>query len=291
MKQTKKFVKKYRKSILVSLFVIVFAVGVVVGSFFLPQRSLRSATKRTPIYPSIYITGSDGKTSTMDPMVSAMVADKETHAKRGLVIVVNTDNDKLTVTGKISENNHYPTIEVGMVKGTNNSLKYERALKDVMSYLGSHYNVSYANVLGFSAGGAGTYRYLLQYGYDRSLPPVKKFLSLDGQYNASTAQPTQTLDNVLQNGPVNQTKYYQYWTANYEKLDPSIQVVLLAGDFNQEKETDGVVPWADAFSIYPLLRKNGNPVEYYVFKGNNTYHADVPKNAEAINYVKVFFYE
>jgi uncharacterized alpha/beta hydrolase family protein len=178
-----------------------------------------------------------------------------------------------------------------MVKGTNNSLKYEGALKAVMTYLAKHYTVSYANVLGYSAGGSGVYRYLIQYGYDRSLPPIKKWVSLDGQYNASTAQPSQTLNDVLANGPKTQTKYYQYWIQNYQKLDSSIQVIFLAGNYDSTKETDGVVPWADTFSVYHLLTKNGNPVEHFIFKGANSYHADVPKNTEAINYVKVFFYE
>ncbi len=278
------------KKIWISLTVLlIFGAGIAVGHYIIPPK-LPTATKKTPIYPSIYITGSSGQISSIDPMVAGMVADKTTKAERGLEIVVNTDNT-LKVSGKISARNHYPTIEVGMQKGTNNSLKYEAALKAVMTYLGKHYDIPYANVLGYSAGGSGVYRYLIEYGYDRSLPPVKKFLSLDGQYNASTAQPTQTLDEVLKNGPANQTKFYQYWTQNYKKMDSNIQVVLLAGDNGSKKQTDGVVPWADAFSIYSLLVKNNNPVEHFIFKGTYSDHADVPKNTEAINYVKVFFYE
>ena len=195
------------------------------------------------------------------------------------------------MTGKIDKRNTYPTIEVGMVKGTNNSLKYEGALKAIMSYLGKHYNIPYANVLGYSAGGSGVYRYLIEYGYDRSLPPIKKWVSLDGQFNASTSQPDQTLAQVLTNGPKVKTKYYDYWLQNYERVDKSIQVVLLAGDYDSEKQTDGTVPWADSFSIYPLLMKNGNSVVHYLIKGKDTSHAEMPHNQQAINYIKVFFYE
>lgn len=242
------------------------------------------------VTPTIYITGSSGTISSIDPMIDGILQDKNIHAKRGLNIIVNTDNS-LTVTGKIDDRNRQPIIEVGMQKGTNNSLKYEAALKSVMTYLAGHYDIPYANVMGYSAGGSGVYRYLLEYGYDRSLPPVKKFLSLDGQYNASTAQPDQTYQEVLKDGPKIQTKYYKYWLDNYQKLDSSIQVSFLAGDDDSKKETDGVVPWADTFSVYPLLIKNGNPVSYYIFKGENSDHADVPKNKEAIEHAKVFFYE
>ena len=34
-----------------------------------------------------------------------------------------------------------------------------------------------------------------------------------------------------------------------------IQVVLLEGAYDTKKETDGTVPWADGFSIYPLRQQ------------------------------------
>jgi uncharacterized alpha/beta hydrolase family protein len=277
------------------------ATAVVAGSFGFavgksqnhPSKVELTETQRqqiSAIYPSIYITGSSGAISSIDQIVVGVTADKTTKAERGLEIIVNTDNS-LTVKGKIDRMNHYPTIEVGMEKGTNNSLKYESALKSVMTYLGAHYNIPYANVMGYSAGGSGVYRYLLEYGKDTSLPPVEKFVSLDGQYNASTAQPDQTLADVLANGPKIKTKFYQYWEQNYQKLDPNIQVTFLAGDYNNVKQTDGVVPWADTFSIYHYLQKNGNPVSYFIVKGTNTSHVDVPKNMQAINYIKTAFYK
>lgn len=242
------------------------------------------------IYPSIYITGSGGKISSIDPIVQGVISDKTTKAKKGLDIVVNKDNT-LKVSGKIDEKNHYPTIEVGMEEGTNNSLKYEAALKSVMTYLGEHYRIPYVNVLGYSAGGSGVYRYLLQYADDSSLPFVEKFVSLDGQYNASTAQPNQTMEDVLKNGPKIKTKFYQYWEENYKKLDSNIQVTFLAGDYDAAKETDGTVPWADTFSVYHFLVKNENPVSYYIFKEPYTKHDQVPKNKQAINYIKTAFYK
>ena len=155
-------------------FIGVFIIGVIIGRFILaPHPPL--ADDNRPVYPTIYITGSDGKASTMNTMVNDVTSDRDTRARKGLTIVVDTDNNySLKVTGKIDKHNTYPTIEVGMVKGTNNSLKYEGSLKAIMSYLGKHYNIPYANVLGYSAGGSGVYRYLIEYGYDRSLPPMKK---------------------------------------------------------------------------------------------------------------------
>ncbi|MCT1173494.1 alpha/beta hydrolase [Lactococcus lactis] len=276
---------------LIVAFIGVFIIGVIIGRFMLaPHPPL--ADDNRPVYPTIYITGSGGKATTMDTMINDVTSDKDTRARKGLTIVVDTENNySLKVTGTIDKHNSYPTIAVGMVKGTNNSLKYEGSLKAIMSYLGKHYNIPYANVLGYSAGGSGVYRYLTEYGYDRSLPPIKKWVSLDGQFNASTPQPDQTLAQVLTEGPKVKTKYYDYWLQNYERVDKSIQVVLLAGDYDSAKQTDGTVPWADSFSIYPLLMKNGNSVVHYLIKGNDTSHDDMPFNKQAINYIKVFFYE
>jgi len=276
---------------LIVAFIGVFIIGVIIGRFMLaPHPPL--ADDNRPVYPTIYITGSGGKATTMDTMINDVTSDKDTRARKGLTIVVDTENNySLKVTGTIDKHNSYPTIAVGMVKGTNNSLKYEGSLKAIMSYLGKHYNIPYANVLGYSASGSGVYRYLTEYGYDRSLPPIKKWVSLDGQFNASTPQPDQTLAQVLTDGPKVKTKYYDYWLQNYERVDKSIQVVLLAGDYDSAKQTDGTVPWADSFSIYPLLMKNGNSVVHYLIKGNDTSHDDMPFNKQAINYIKVFFYE
>ena len=281
-----------KKKIGLSLsFAAVLIVGIFLGNLLLPPHYLMGGESKHPIYPTIYICGSSGYASTMNRMIDSMTSDPVTKAHKGLTIIVQKDNS-LKVTGKIAGPGDRPTVAVGMQEGTNNSLKYEAALRAVMGYLGKHYDIGYVNVLGYSAGGAGTYRYLLQYGYDRKLPPVKKFLSLDGQFNASTAQPNQTLEDVLKNGPKVKTKYYKYWMSNYKRLNPAIQVVLLAGEYDDKAQSDGVVPWADTYSLYHLLVKNGNPVEHYMISGGgSTYHTHMPRNREAINYVKVFFYE
>ncbi|GBG97121.1 alpha/beta hydrolase [Lactococcus termiticola] len=266
-----------------------FASGIAYSNATHEPPAEKSGGKLT-IYPTIYITGSDGQISSIDPMITEILKDKTVHAERGLEIVVNKDNS-LKVSGKLDKRSHNPIIEVGMEKGTNNSTKYEEALHAVMSYLAGKYDVPYVNVMGYSAGGSGVYHYLIDYSFDRSLPPVKKFLSLDGQYNASTAQPDQDYKEVLQTGAKIQSKYYKFWLDNYQKLSPDIQVSFLAGNYNTKEETDGVVPWADTFSVYWLLQKNGNPVSYHIFDGPYSDHAHVAQNEKAINYAKVFFYQ
>lgn len=251
-----------------------------------PQKSAKMG-----IYPSIFMTGSDGEISTIDPMIEGLTNRKQARPKRGLKFVVDSDNS-LEVTGKIGKNNRYPTIEIGMVDGTNDSYKVEEAIHSVLKYLQTNYDVQYYNMLGFSAGGTGVFRYLINHSTDRTLPEVKKWVSLDGQYNASTPlSEGETLDDVLKNGPKNKTKYYLTEEDLCHKFDTRVQVAMIAGAYDEAKQTDGVVPWADTFSIYNLLVKNGNAVSRFIAKGDNTYHGDMPKNKQAIDFVYNFFYE
>ena len=276
--------------------IIALLIGLVLGGGIgaaagrsLQPRPVQAATKQG-IFPTIFMTGSDGKISTIDPMVEGLTTQKNAKAQRGLQFVVKSDGT-FTIAGKIGPRNHYPTVEIGMVDGTNNSVKVEAAIVSVLHYLQAHYSVEYYNMLGFSAGGTGVYRYLIDHSTDRTLPEVKKWVSLDGQYNGSTAQPNQTLDDVLKNGPLIKTKWFLTETSISDKLSSTIQIALLAGSYDAKKETDGVVPWADTFSIYYLLVKNGNPVSRYIFTGANTWHGDTPKNTQAISFVQNFFYE
>ncbi|MDR0200010.1 MAG: alpha/beta hydrolase [Streptococcaceae bacterium] len=255
---------------------------------------LVSYVSRPPkvIYPTVIMTGSDGKIATIDPLVSGLRDATKGKAMPGLQIVVDTDNS-LSVTGRLTRGKTYPLIEVGMTKGTNNSIKIEAALKAVMIYLKSHYHVDYCNLIGFSAGGGGDLRYLLNDNADNKHTIVRRWVSLDGQFNACTPQPNQTLAEVLKDGPKVKTKYYEYWLENYHKMNSGIAVALLAGNYKNSNSTDGVVPWADTFSIYPLLKKNGNPVTRYTFTGteSDTYHVGVSSNPKAQAFIAKFLYE
>ena len=78
-------------SLIVS-FIGVFIIGVIIGRFILaPHPPL--ADDNRPVYPTIYITGSDGKASTMNTMVNDVTSDRDTRARKGLTIVVDTDNN------------------------------------------------------------------------------------------------------------------------------------------------------------------------------------------------------
>lgn len=253
----------------------------------------KANTEQQVIYPTFYVTGSGGDpTGNIDKMISLIENSKDTPMHSGLTIIVDTEHqNQLKISGEITKDNQYPAISIGMVKGTNSSVKYQYALEAVMKYMVQHYKIPSCNMLGYSAGGAGIYRYLINYSKNSSFPKVEKFLSLDGQFNASTGlDQGESLEEVLKNGPQTQTKYYQYWLDNYQKMNPDVEVLLLDGNYDHTNTTDATVPFADAFSIYPLLQKNKNRVNYKIYQSTTKSHGEVTENHKAISLVKTFLY-
>ncbi|MDR0297244.1 MAG: alpha/beta fold hydrolase [Streptococcaceae bacterium] len=273
--------EKYLIGVIVALAIMLISV-----SIFYLVRHTDAKNSSVAIEPTIFITGSDGKLNTIDPLVQAITNKGRMPARKALSFVVQTDGT-VDVSGRISKANIRPAIEVGMEEGTNSGVKQEAALKAVVLYLQQNYNVTALNMVGFSAGGTGVLHYLVDYSNDSKLPPVKKFISLDGQYNASTAQPDQTLDEVLKSGPKVKSQYFAWEEENIQKINPSVKIYLMAGNYKNSNSTDGVVPWADTFSIYYLFKANGNPLVKFTYGGADdvTWHGYVPKNPNAQKFI------
>lgn len=247
------------------------------------------------IYPTLYVTGSDGSTTgNINHMIGGIIKIGNNPAKQGLTILADTNNNyKLKITGKIDKDNLYPTIAVGMLKGTDNAEIFSNTLRAVMDYLTQNYDVPWCNMFGFSSGATGIYRYLLSYGNDKDFPPVKKFLSLEGEFNERiNLQSDETLDDVLANGPQKKSKEYLYWEQNYQKINKDTQVAILIADDKKHPGTDSWIPWADTFAIYHFLTKTGNSVQRYIYPATLPRpHGQACDSPYAQAYVEKFFYQ
>lgn len=276
-----------KKRILISvLLVILFLLSGIIFFYF----SRPKVNKEVVIYPTVFVTGSGGSITDMQPIMNAFTNSKQPNLKENLDFTLKEDGT-LAVKGSFKPTNRHPVVGFAMTKGTENSQTYQKGLVQVMAYLKHHYHVGSVNFVGFSSGGTGVLRYLVTDSKNHNYPPVNKFVSLDGQYNKGTAQINQDYLAVLNNGPQLKTAEYQYWQNNYQKIDSGVKVAFLTSNYDAKKETDGAVPWTDTFSPYNLLKKNGNSVDYYIFKGANLSHGNVPKNTAAIKYIKDFIYE
>ncbi|QPS71737.1 alpha/beta hydrolase [Lactococcus garvieae] len=249
------------------------------------------------IFPTLFITGSSGTPkNNIQHLVKSITADRNNPAKTGLTIIVNTrDKYKVSVSGKVEKENKFPTIIVGMDKGTNDHEIYQYTIKAVMEYLVSHYNIPWYNILGYSSAGGGAMRYLINYSQDKNLPPVKKFIALDGEFNRKgKLKANETMENVYQDGPINKSVDYRYFQDNYKKIDKNIEVALMGLDVPSGAQFDGVLPWSDLFSVYNLFNKNGNKTERFTLsnaRGENYSHGTVWKMPKVQHFIEKYFYQ
>ena len=228
----------------------------------------------------------------MDWLVQRLLPIENVPAHKSLAITADTKkNNLLKIEGQISQDNQYPMIEFGTVKGTDSgSIYYSAGLQKVVSYLMQNYQIPWINLVGYSSGGTGAVYYMIDTANNPNFPPVNKYVSLDGEYNKATnLQYGESLTNVLQNGPLIKTQMYQYIEENYERISPKVQMLLLEGDFNSAKQTDSAIPWADSFSIYHLFKNNGNEITSTLYPTKAS-HSQAPKNPTVVKYVKNFLY-
>lgn len=242
------------------------------------------------IYPTIYIGGSGGSATDLFDMM-AQVAPQEVAKSAPLSFAVDIGrNNALTISGNIAQTNHFPQIDFNTVKGTSAGESYSIALQKMMTYLTQHYRVPAINLVGFSSGGTGALYYMIDTGGNPNFPRVKKFVSLDGEYNSETPlQAGETLAQVLETGPSAQTPMYQYIAKHYQRLSSKTKTLLLMGDYNALMQTDGTVPWADGFSVYHFFKENGNPVTWRIYPSVVKHVAD-KNNPTALAYIKTFLF-
>nr|WP_162472393.1 alpha/beta hydrolase [Lactococcus lactis] len=243
------------------------------------------------IYPTIYISGSSGDVLPIDWLFEGLLPIKNVSAQKSLVITSNiAKNYELKVGGQISQDNQYPLIEFGTVKGTDSGALFSAGLQKAIRYLTENYQVPWINLVGYSSGATGAIYYMIDTANKSNFPPVNKYLSLDGEYNKETSlQFGETLTDVLKNGPLVKTAMYQYIAENYNKIPAKIQMLLLEGDFDSNKQTDSAIPWADSFSIYHLFKKNGNEITTTLYP-TTLRHGQDPRNPIAVKYIKNFIY-
>ena len=227
------------------------------------------------IFPTVYICGSSGNASSLDPLIYGMFPQTQA-AKQKLEISVNiAQADKVTVVGKISRKDAYPIVEFGTGKGTVLGEDYSRALQVAVRYLMAHYRVPWLNLVGFSSGGTGAIYYMGDTGENLTFPPVKKFVSIDGEYNG--CEPLaygETLGGILTYDPVVRTNMYREILARYQKISQQTQMIFLVGDNEKGLQTDGKVPWADSLSLYHLFRARGNQVSVSIYPTQLTHAQD-----------------
>lgn len=237
--------------------------------------------------PTIFFHGYNGTANSFNSMISRIETDG--YAEKELVLTVAVDGS-ITSEGTFTNSDNNPVIQVLFADNKNNEWNQAEWVKNVLRYLQENYQINVVNIVGHSMGGVSALRYLTAYGYDSNLPQISKFVGMGAPFNEfvdSTA--TQTLDDVLSNGPAEQNQRYLDYAAGITNIPDTIQFMLLAGQMSTEDLSDETVPLTSALAVYHLLQTNGNSVDYQVFMG--VQHSQLHESPEVDQVVENYLWQ
>lgn len=107
----------------------------------------------------------------MDWLVQRLLPIENVPAHKSLAITADVNKDNLLkIEGQISQDNQYPMIEFGTVKGTDSGSIYSSGLQKVVSYLMQNYQIPWINLVGYSSGGTGAVYYMIDTANNPNFP-------------------------------------------------------------------------------------------------------------------------
>ena len=216
-----------------------------------------------------------------------MIQRLEDSAQKELTLTVDV-NGQVQADGELTKKADNPIVQVLFADNKNNEWNQTEWIKACLTYLQSTYGIDKVNIVGHSMGGVSGLRYLATYGQDQSLPQVQKFVALGAPFNEFEENSTQSLNDMLKNGPAVTTSRYQDYQQLIGNVPTTIQFLLVGGQLSETDASDGTVPLSSALAVYALLKQNENPVEEKVVEGENAAHSMLHENQEVDRLVQQF---
>ena len=216
-----------------------------------------------------------------------MIQRLEDSTQKELTLTLDV-NGQVQADGELTKKADNPIVQVLFADNKNNEWNQTEWIKACLTYLQSTYGIDKVNIVGHSMGGVSGMRYLATYGQDQSLPQVQKFVALGAPFNEFEENSTQSLNDMLKNGPAVTTSRYQDYQQLIGNVPTTTQFLLVGGQLSETDASDGTVPLSSALAVYALLKQNGNPVEEKVVEGENAAHSMLHENQEVDRLVQQF---
>lgn len=233
--------------------------------------------------PTLFLHGYGGTVNSFKGMIQRL----EDSAQKELTLTVDV-NGQVQADGELTKKADNPIVQVLFADNKNNEWNQTEWIKACLTYLQSTYGIDKVNIVGHSMGGVSGLRYLATYGQDQSLPQVQKFVALGAPFNEFEENSTQSLNDMLKNGPAVTTSRYQDYQQLIGNVPTTIQFLLVGGQLSETDASDGTVPLSSALAVYALLKQNENPVEEKVVEGENAAHSMLHENQEVDRLVQQF---
>ncbi|QQP70724.1 alpha/beta fold hydrolase [Carnobacterium sp. CS13] len=244
-------------------------------------------TNQTTV-PTLFIHGYEGTKGTFDGMLSRL--EVSGLGEKALTVTVQPDGS-VSETGSWQDQAINPLIQVLFADNKNNEWNQADWIKAVLSYLKQTYQIDEVNLVGHSMGGVSSFRYLVTYGNDDSLPTVDKFIAIGAPFNDFvTGNETQTLDALSQDGPSVISERYGDFSAAIQQYPSSTKMLNIVGDLQDGSEGDGTVPIRSGLAIGYLMQTNGLDYHDEEITGAHAHHSQLHENIKVDKLVAEFLW-
>lgn len=258
------------------------------------EASLSSSESSDPLtenqtgVPTLFIHGYGGTEGSFNGMLSRFEANG--HGKKILTVTVQPDGS-VSDNGTWEDQTEKPMIQVLFADNENNEWNQADWVKAVLSYLNNTYQIDEVNIVGHSMGGVSSFRYLVTYGSDESLPKVNKFVAIGAPFNDFvTGNEAQGLDTLTQEGPLVSSQRYSDFAAaiqHYPKTTPLLNIV---GDLQDGSDGDGTVPMRSGLAISYLMQIKGINYREEIITGPQASHSQLHENTHVDELVAGFLW-
>ncbi|MGX7394491.1 alpha/beta fold hydrolase [Carnobacterium mobile] len=238
--------------------------------------------------PTLFIHGYEGTEGSFSGMLSRF--ETSGWGKKALTITVQPDGS-ISETGTWQNQSDNPLIQVLFADNKNNEWNQADWVKAVLSYLKNTYQIDEVNLVGHSMGGVSSFRYLVTYGEDESLPTVNKFVAIGAPFNDFvTGNEAQSLDELNQNGPLVISERYSDFAAGIQQYPKTIKMLNIVGDVQNGSDSDGTVPVRSGLAIGYLMQTNGLDYHEEEIVGSQAHHSQLHENTQVDKLVGDFLW-
>ncbi|SJZ49798.1 Uncharacterized protein with an alpha/beta hydrolase fold [Pilibacter termitis] len=275
------------------LIVATLIIAVLAAVFFYAQHSIK-ATKKTSVkneIPTVFVHGSSGDAYTFSTMLEQITIERK-NSITPLILTIAPDG-AIKESGKLDKKSDMPVIQIGFGDPNSTIENQVTWIHHVLSYLKSQHKITAINYVGYSDGGVVGLNYLEKYGQQKSLPQIKKMVTIGSPFNDQLPKAEdETIAEVLKVGPQDKSERYQAFAKQINDVPQTISFLLIAGDVEKNEQGDTVVPLSDALSVYSLLKQNHNPVKKDIVTGEESTHMHmITQNKEVREDIQNFLWK
>lgn len=244
-------------------------------------------TNQTTI-PTLFIHGYGGTEGSFSGMLSRF--ETSGWGKKRLTVTVQPDGSVLD-TGTWDNQSDNPLIQVLFTDNKNNEWNQADWIKAVLVYLKQTYQIEEVNLVGHSMGGVSSFRYLVTYGDDDSLPIVNRFVAIGAPFNDFvTGNEEQSLDALIQDGPLVISQRYSDFAAGIQQYPKETPLLNIVGDVQDGSDGDGTVSLRSGLSIGHLMQINEMNYSEEIVTGSQASHSQLHENSQVDKAVADFLW-